>query len=94
MDRITVKHLESLVDYLNKITSSPMKPYIEGKPQAGNYHISRAYGGYCLHRMSLINGCNAVNAPLTAGHIPARQLYNELNAFIKGIESTTKGFIS
>jgi hypothetical protein len=87
MNRITVKHLESLVDCLNKITASPMKPYIDGKPQAGNYHISRAYGGYCLHRMSLKHGCSGVTTPLSGGHIPAREVYNEMRAFINGIDS-------
>lgn len=88
MNRITIKHLESLVNYLNQLTNMPVKPYIDRTPQAGNYHISRAYGGYCLHRMSLTTGCSGVTTPLSGGHIPARELYNEMRAFIRGIEST------
>jgi hypothetical protein len=90
MNRITIKTLESLVNYLNQITNMPTKPYIDRKPQAGNYHISRAYGGYCLYRMSLTPGCSGITTPLSGGHDTARHLYNEMNAFIRGIE-TTKG---
>ena len=55
--RITESMLQNLCDRLNEATGSPMRPY-SIKPGAdrhtantGNYHISHAYGGVCLHRM-------------------------------------------
>lgn len=91
MERITIKHLEGMVNRLNQLTNSPLKPYDGSfKPQAGCYHISRAYSGFCLHRMSMTEGCTGVTAPLHGGHIPARELYNLIAAFIYGIESVTK----
>lgn len=89
MDRITDKHLQALCDRINTLTGSPMTPYTErdGRHRAnvGNYHISRAYGGVCLHRMS--NESGGVTTPLTHGHVPARELYEQMRAYIAGIET-------
>ena len=83
--RITEKHLQAIVDRLNRITGSPAAPYIEGKAQIGNYHLSHAYGGVCLHRMH--NEGGGVSSPLSTGHITKRELQGLLYAFISGIES-------
>ena len=90
MERITEKMLQRQVDYLNQITNNPATPYGEVGQGAniGNYHISHAYGGVCLHQMS--NKGGGVRCPLSQGHIPKRDLYNELAAYIKGIEVCTK----
>lgn len=87
-NRITEKFLQSKVDYLNKITGSPVEPYANGKAQIGNYHLSHAYGGVCLHRMHSDGG--AVSSPLSTGHISKRELASLLSAFIAGIETTKK----
>lgn len=94
MDRITEKQLQAWVDHLNRITGNPETPW-SVKPGAdrhtanvGNYHISHAYGGVCLHQMA--NESGGVTCPLSQGHGPKRALYNELRAFIAGIE-TAKG---
>lgn len=90
MERITIRHLESLCDRLNRVTGSPMKPWAipEGETrhrgQVGNFHISRAYGGFCLHRMH--NESGGVSSPLSTGHVPARELYNLMHAFLRGFE--------
>jgi len=84
--RVTEKHLQAIVDRLNRITNSPAAPYIEGKAQIGNYHLSHAYGGVCLHRM--FNDGGGVSSPLSTGHITKRELQGLLHAFISGIEST------
>jgi hypothetical protein len=89
MERITIKHLDALVARLNYLTNSPMKPYEKGEDgrihaQIGNYHISQAYGGVCLHRMH--NDGGGVTTPLSGGHIPKRELYEQMHAFIRGIE--------
>lgn len=85
MNRITDKHLQAKIDWLNKITGSPVAPYIDGKAQIGNYHLSHAYGGVCLHRMH--NESGGVSSPLSCGHIPKRELAGLLDAFIAGINT-------
>ena len=75
-----------MVDRINRITGSPSAPYIDGKAQVGNYHISHAYGGVALHRM--YNEGGGVTSPLSTGHIPKRELAALMYAFINGIEVT------
>lgn len=88
-DRITDKDLDALCERLNKLTDSPTSSYRrlpEGGMRAnvGNYHISHAYGGVCLHRMR--NEGGGVTTPLCGGHVPKRELYEQMHAFIAGIE--------
>lgn len=83
MKRITEKELESVVLRINNITGSPVKPYIDGKAQIGNYHLSYAYGGVSLHRMH--NEAGGVTTPLSCGHISKRELYNLMQAYISGL---------
>jgi hypothetical protein len=86
MQRITDAHLQAKVDRLNRITNSPAEPYTDGKANTGNYHLSHAYGGVCLHRM--YNDGGAVSSPLCIGHVSKRELAGLLSAYIAGIEST------
>lgn len=87
-DRITDKHLDTLCDHLNKLTNSPATSYTRTadgmRANIGNFHISHAYGGVCLHRMSNENG--GVTTPLCYGHVPKRELYEQMRAFIAGIQ--------
>ncbi len=87
MNRITEKQLQCVVDRLNRITKSPEKPYIDGKAQIGNYHLSHAYGGVCLHRM--VNESGGVSSPLSTGHITKRELLNLMHAYISGLNEVT-----
>ena len=87
--RVTVAHLRAIIDRINRITGSPAEPYAKGADgkhhaQIGNHHLSRAYGGYCLHRMS--NEGGGVRDVFYCGHIPARQLANLMHAYIAGLE--------
>lgn len=88
MERITDKHLEEKIAYLNKITGSPAEPYtLEGgklKANIGNFHLSHAYGGVCLHRM--FNEAGGVSSTLSTGHITKRELSGLIAAYIRGIE--------
>jgi len=94
-DRITESDLKGLCDRLNRLTNSPMVPYafdpVKDKhcAQIGNYHISHAYGGVCLHRMC--NDGGGVQTVLMGGHVPKRELYERMYAFIRGIESAKDG---
>jgi hypothetical protein len=90
MTRITVSQLQSVIDRINRETGSPAEPYAPGADgrlyaQIGNYHLSRAYGGFALHRMVSKGG--GVSSPLSAGHIPARDLLNRMHAFLSGLDA-------
>jgi hypothetical protein len=89
-ERITDKHLQGLCDRLNRLTGSPLVPYLKvgdkHVAQIGNYHLSYAYGGVALHRMHSAGG--GVNEPLYTGHVSKRELCGRMHAFILGIEST------
>lgn len=89
MQRVTIKQLENLCEMLNRMTDSPLKPYErdeDGKlvAQIGNYHISQAYGGVCVHRMA--NEGGGVNTPIVHGHIPKRELFEQMWAYIRGMQ--------
>ena len=95
-DRITRDNLEYLVKKINTLTNSPQEPYSvneDGKLKAniGNYHIDGAYGGVKMNRMS--NPSGGVSAVSIGGFIPKRGLYNQLLAFISGIEAAPKKVI-
>jgi hypothetical protein len=82
--------LQVLVDDINRLTGSPLKPWTRQadgtmKANIGNYHLSGAYGGVCLHQMS--NESGGVRTPLSYGHVPKRELYGMLQAFISGLQA-------
>lgn len=87
-ERITDRQLVALVDRLNQLTGNPTKPYmvVDGKTQAspGNFHISHAYGGVALMQMSSTSG--GCRMPLMQGHTTKRDCYDQVYAFVKGIE--------
>lgn len=88
-NRITDKMLEARVAYLNKITKSPDTPYSRdengrSKANVGNFHLSHAYGGVCVHRMH--NEGGGVTAPIVNYHTTKRECMDGLNAFISGLE--------
>ncbi len=94
MSRITIKDLKAVCERLNRITGSPMVGYVKGedgkyRSQVGNFHISQAYGGYSLYRMA--NEAGGVSDVFYSGHVPARDLYNQMQAFIRGIELGKQG---
>lgn len=94
-NRVTTAHLDAIVARINNMTNSPLQPYASGpsgkyEPQAGCYHLSQAYGGYALHRMSTKEGCTGTNDVLSRGHMPKKELAELMYAFIRGIE-TAKG---
>lgn len=82
-NRVTEKQLQAIVDRINTMTGSPLEPYANGKAQIGNYHLSHAYGGVCLHRMH--NEGGGVSSPLLVGHVTKRELANLMYAYICGL---------
>ena len=91
--RITIANLQAVVDRINRVTGSPSTPWRrEGdrnRANIGNYHLSHAYGGVCLHRMA--NEGGGVTTPLGSGHVPKRELYEQLHAFARGLEMAREG---
>ena len=90
--RITRDHLDAKCATLNRMTKSPVEPsrMVDGKRTAnvGNYHISGAYGGYSLHRMS--NESGGVSDVFDCGHIPARELAGLMSAYTAGLYDATR----
>ena len=88
MERITEKMLQLRIDRLNELTGQPMTPYTKTenglKANIGNYHLSHAYGGVCVHQMH--NDGGGVSCPLNHYHAPKREVFESLGAFIAGIE--------
>lgn len=87
-NRITVSDLQALIARLNRVTNSPAEPYALGDDgrhhaQIGCWHLSRAYGGFGLHRM--VNPSGGVSDPF-GHHMPARDLYNRIHALLAGLE--------
>ena len=88
MSRITEKDLQGVVDRINRVTKSPEATYtkIDGKYKAnvGNYHLSYAYGGVSLHRIN--NEGGGISDVFRCGHVPKRELYQRMQAFISGLD--------
>lgn len=89
--RITDANLRAVVDRINRMTGSPMNPWESTQPiserivaQIGNFHLSHAYGGVSLCRMS--NEAGGVNEIFGRGHMPKRELYELMQAFIRGLD--------
>ena len=82
--RTTIKDLEALVKRINEATGSPLELYTkqpDGKYTINRtaYHLDGAYGGWKLARG---------NQPITrSGYVPKSQLYNEMAAYLAGIEA-------
>lgn len=51
----------------------------------GRYVLDGAYGGWTVHRLMNIGG--GVDTPVTYGHVPARELYGLIHAWLSGRES-------
>lgn len=94
MQRITDKNLTAVCDRINTMLGLPLTPYKpydkvvgHAQPNAGVYHISHAYGGVSLHRMSETDGCTGVHDVFSRGHMPKRELYELMQAFIRGYDT-------
>lgn len=88
MTRITKKQLQARIETINSILNRPLTPYsqTDGKLVAniGNFSLSQCYGGYCVHLMC--NDGGGVSTPIWNGHIPARDAYERISAFIAGLQ--------
>ena len=88
--RISKHDLDMMVDRLNIAAGTPRETWSRDengklKPNAFNYHLSGAYGGYQVQQICT-EGSGTSN-PITGGHVTKRECYDTLYAFIKGVES-------
>jgi len=84
-----IKDLEYRVNYLNKITKNRVEKYLPYKidnklvSNKGHYYISQYNGNYGIEQIANTSGgCTDVSYRGTK-----KEIYNWLNAFIKGIET-------
>lgn len=92
-NRITVKNLESVINYLNKITGNKPEPYTRDENNKfivnpGVYHLTGAYGGHKLEQMDSI-GSGSHDA-LNTGFTSKKSLYYAIHNYINGIEAGLK----
>jgi len=90
MRRITVKNLEGLCETLNRVTDNPIVPWIKGedgknRASVGTYYIDGAYGGWSLFQN--VNESGGASDILSCGHVPARELYGLMHAYLRGMEA-------
>lgn len=91
-DRITQRDLEQLCRVINGRTvgdadATPYSRSPDGGVTAniGVYYIDGAYGGIALYRIVTAGG--GVADVLSCGHVPKRDLYGRLRAFLEGLEA-------
>lgn len=77
-NRINDQDLYDVARVLNNYTNSPQE-----YGEVGNYHISFAYGGSCLHREVKGGGVEDV---LSCGHVPKKELYKMMSAYMDGMQ--------
>lgn len=87
MERITKGMLEGLAALINKTAGTPATEYtkVDDKYKANpdNYHLTYAYGGANLCQVCS-DGHGERNV-LGCGHVPKRDLYNRMRAFLEGL---------
>jgi len=87
--RITIDQLNRQIKYLNELTGNPLKPYTFKKgANIGCFYIDKAYGGYQLQQ--IVNKGGGCRTLLNTGYTSKKELYNNLNSFLLGIELAKK----
>ena len=103
-DRITVKDLRAVCARINRWagfagdaqlgepaywTSVALWTQQDGRNIAtvGMFYVDGAYGGWSLYRM--MNEAGGVTDVLRSGHVPARELYGLMHAYLEGIDAAT-----
>ena len=91
MNRITMRDLEATVRRINDLAGTPHTCWVKtenvNRPFTANigcYHLSGAYGGYSLVQMVNDGGGERT---IIGGHMPKRELYERMHAFIRGLET-------
>lgn len=95
-ERITVKDLRPLVERMNKVAGRPATEAdytrdAEGdlRSTVGRYTLDGAYGGWAVYQYSNEHGGVSYVYGLPSGHVPARELYGALHAWLGGHEAAS-----
>ena len=96
-EKMTRSKLDARIDYLNRLTGSPIEPYSKDTDgnwiaNHGKFHIEGAYGGYKLARMAGLNGCS--QDPLNTGYVSMRALYDAMDCYIRALEDVRRGHVT
>ena len=83
MKTITILDLESRLFDLNESKGVKTEPYSKTssgayKSNVGNYHLSRAYGGFNVYKM--VNEAGGVSEPAGGGHVTKRECLERINS--------------
>lgn len=84
---IKTSELHRLAQYINELTDSPAEAYTQDNARKwtanpGHYYIDGAYGGFKLLRIVKGGGSTDV---LGSGYSTKRDLFNQLHAYIQGL---------
>ena len=92
--RITQNDLEAVCRRINRtVNGAELEVYTRdesGLHQVpGAYQISYAYGGAALHRNCSVDGNGESHgiSDIFGGHMPKRELYDRMQAFLNGYEA-------
>lgn len=77
--RITEKQLEALTETICGVANQPTD-----WRQVGSYSLSYQCGGVALHQRQNEDG--GVRDVLESGHVPKRELWNLMHAYLRGLQ--------
>ena len=77
---VTIADLENALRDLNTQKGFPLTPYESGtnKANIGNFHLSRAYGGFNVHQ--IVNESGGITEPGGGGHVTKRECLARINS--------------
>lgn len=82
-NRITIKDLENLVCRIN--VKAGLEP-LPAPNTIGRYELSQAYGGVRLEQVTTAG--RGIRVISTGGYGTKRELYNQMTAYLAGMEAT------
>lgn len=91
MKRITDNDLSCLCARINELLGTPPERYVQLEPgqpwkaNVGTYYVDHAYGGVSLYRIENEHG--GVSSVFGLGHVPKRELFDQMCAFIEGVRA-------
>lgn len=97
--RITRQFVERQLENLNRLTGMPLSPYYKNLqgviiPQAGNFHLDNAYGGYKFVRMSTALGSTGTTDVGNMGYCSLRVISQYIRMFAEGYQAAKEYTLS
>lgn len=86
--RVSKSMLQNKINLINEMTNSPAEYAIKTdqgfRCNIGHFHLSQAYGGYCLQRT--IGEGGGCQTPIGLGHITGKEICHQLDGFIAALQ--------